>query len=289
MNTIEIKARAKINFSIDVVGKRENGYHDVKMVMQSLELHDVLQIEKIASGIELECSASYVPKDQTNIAYNAAALFIERYDIKEGIRIVIEKNIPVSAGLAGGSTDAAAVLRGMNIIFGVNADLEELCELGLKCGADVPYCIKGGTSLAEGLGEVLTPIAPLKKTHIVLIKPDFGVSTKWVYESLILEKIVVRPNTELIINSIKSGDVESLGRNMINVLENITCEKYPVISEIKKELMINGAVGSIMSGSGSAVFGVFENYEKAKNAAKNLQKEDREVFLTETFSETQKF
>lgn len=285
MDYLEIKARAKINFSIDVTGKRENGYHEVKMVMQSLKLHDIVKLERIREKIELFCDSDEIPSDEYNIAYKAAVAFFTKYNVNGGIRINIEKKIPVCAGLAGGSTDAAAVLKGMNVLFDVGARKEELCALGLKLGADVPYCIQGGTKLAEGIGEKLTQLKPVKHLPIIIVKPGISVSTKWVYQKFKLDNPGERPDTESIIHAITTNDYKSLAEKMRNVLESVTAKQHSIINEIKASLNSNGAMGSLMSGSGSAVFGVFANHFSAQKAYNLLRGEGWDCFLTETYSE----
>lgn len=284
MNFIELKARAKINLSLDVLSKRPDGYHDVKMIMQSIDLHDRINIENINNGIEIACKCQWVPEDSRNIAYKAADLLIRRFDIKRGVKINIIKNIPVAAGLAGGSTDAAAVLRGMNSMFELGLEDEELMILGKELGADVPYCIKGGTMLAEGIGEMLTNLKPMPETHIVLIKPRLGVSTAWVYGSLKLDCIKDRPDTDFLINAIERGEINALARNMKNVLESVTATKYDIINRIKKKLVDLGALGSMMSGSGPAVFGIFADESSAKRAYAQMESSNWDRYLTRTVS-----
>ena len=196
---MKIKAYAKINIALDVVGKREDGYHLLKMIMQTIDLYDVIEITKTSSDIKLKCNKPYVPTDERNLAYKAAKLFKETYNINHGVSINLIKNIPVSAGMAGGSTDAAGVLKLMNRLFDVNADDKELRTLGLKLGADVPYCINGGTALCEGIGEKITPLKPFKDKIVVIVKPPFGVSTKDVYKAFDLSKVVFHPRTDDII------------------------------------------------------------------------------------------
>ena len=219
---MKIKAYAKINISLDVVGKRkEDGYHLLRMIMQNIDLYDEIYVEKRKEGITIDCNKNYVPTDSRNLAYKAAMLFKEKYNIKEGVYINIIKNIPVSAGLAGGSTDGAAVLKLMNKLFEINASDEELMEMGLSLGADIPYCIKGGTALCEGVGEEITPLKPFKDKILVLVKPSFGVSTKEVYKSFDLEKARIHPRTEKLIEAIEKDDLYYVANNMKNLLENL--------------------------------------------------------------------
>ncbi|WMJ79706.1 4-(cytidine 5'-diphospho)-2-C-methyl-D-erythritol kinase [Clostridium sp. MB40-C1] len=277
-----VKAYAKVNISLDVVGKREDGYHLLEMIMQNIELYDYLEFEKIRKGIKIECNKPYVPKDERNLAYKAAKLFIDTYDIKEGINIKINKNIPVSAGLAGGSSDAAAVLSAMNEIYGKKVSVKELCSLGLEIGADVPYCIIGGTALCEGIGERVSSLNSFKGHILVLVKPNFGVSTKEVYKNLDINKIYKHPNTETLIKAIERNDIKYVSENMKNVLENVTLKKHTVLRDIKEKMIKMGAMGSMMSGSGPAIFGFFEDMLKAQKCYEHFKEKYNEVFITRT-------
>ena len=279
---MKIKAYGKVNISLDVVGKREDGYHLLSMIMQNIDLYDEIEVEKQECGIILECNKSYVPVDNRNLAYKAAEIFKERYDIVDGVKINIEKNIPVSAGLAGGSTDAAAVLKGMNKLFNVNATEEELMELGLKLGADIPYCIHGGTALCEGIGEIITPIKPFRDKIVVLVKPAFGVSTKEVYKNFNLEKVKQHPKTAEIINAIENDDLNFVASNMKNLLENVTLRKHKILIKIKEEMNACGAINSMMSGSGPTVFAFFDDMLKAQRCFEKMKKKYSDVFITRT-------
>lgn len=279
---ISLEAHAKINLSLDVLNKREDGYHDLRMIMQTIQLYDTISIQEIRSGVEIDCVASYVPNNNTNIACKAAEAMISKYNLDAGVKIKIDKRIPVAAGLAGGSTDAAAVIKGINSLFKLGIGQDELMEIGRTIGADVPYCILGGTALAEGIGEKLTSLPLLKDVQIVVIKPKVGVSTAWVYKNLNLNKINDRPDTEALISAIKSNDIKFIAGNMKNVLESVTVVKQPVIKRIKKTLMEKGALGSMMSGSGPSVFGIFDDKEKAKNAYNEMNKGMNECILTYT-------
>ena len=279
---MKIKAYGKVNISLDVVGKREDGYHLLSMIMQNIDLYDEIEVEKQKCGIILECNKSYVPVDNRNLAYKAAEIFKERYDIVDGVKINIEKNIPVSAGLAGGSTDAAAVLKVMNKLFNVNATEEELMELGLKLGADIPYCIHGGTALCEGIGEIITPIKPFRDKIVVLVKPAFGVSTKEVYKNFNLEKVKQHPKTAEIINAIENDDLNFVASNMKNLLENVTLRKHKILIKIKEEMNACGAINSMMSGSGPTVFAFFDDMLKAQRCFEKMKKKYSDVFITRT-------
>lgn len=279
---MKIKAYGKVNISLDVVGKREDGYHLLSMIMQNIDLYDEIEVEKQECGIILECNKSYVPVDNRNLAYKAAEIFKERYDIVDGVKINIEKNIPVSAGLAGGSTDAAAVLKVMNKLFNVNVTEEELMELGLKLGADIPYCIHGGTALCEGIGEIITPIKPFRDKIVVLVKPAFGVSTKEVYKNFNLEKVKQHPKTAEIINAIENDDLNFVASNMKNLLENVTLRKHKILIKIKEEMNACGAINSMMSGSGPTVFAFFDDMLKAQRCFEKMKKKYSDVFITRT-------
>ncbi len=279
---ISLKAHAKINLSLDVLGKRDDGYHTLQMIMQTIQLHDTISIHKIPAGVEIMCEAPYVPNNSSNIACKAAQAMIDKYDLKAGVRVEVSKRIPVAAGLAGGSTDAAAVLKGINSLFELGIEQTELMELGKTIGADVPYCIMGGTALAEGIGEKLTPLPAAGNIPLVLVKPRIGVSTAWVYKNFKLEKVKERPDTQMLISALDSRNTKTLAANMKNVLESVTREKYPVIDSIKSELIKLGALGSMMSGSGPTVFGVFDDVEKAEYAFNKIKKSKHECILTHT-------
>lgn len=279
---MKIKAYAKINIALDVVGKREDGYHLLRMIMQSIDLYDTIIIDKIDSGIKLKCNKHYVPADERNLAYKAAKLFIETYSINQGVEIDLVKNIPVSAGLAGGSTDAAGVLRLMNKIFNINASEEELKDLGLKLGADVPYCISGGTALCEGIGEKITQLKPFKDKILVLIKPPFGVSTREVYKEFNLSKAIFHPKIEELIKAMEKDDIYFVANNMKNLLENVTLKKHRTITDIKEEVKLNGSIGTMMSGSGPTVFAFFDDMLKAQMCYDKLKKKYKDVFITRT-------
>lgn len=280
---MKIKAYAKINISLDIVGKRESdGYHLLKMIMQNIDLYDEISIEKQKEDITISCNKSYVPTDSRNLAYKAASLFKNTYNIEDGVHIDIVKNIPVSAGLAGGSTDAAAVLKLMNKMFNVNASNEELMELGLKLGADIPYCINGGTALCEGIGEKITPLPHFKDKILVLVKPSFGVSTKEVYKAFNLDKVRIHPKTENLIEAMEQDNLYYVANNMKNLLENVTLRKHNILIKIKEDMNKYGAVGSMMSGSGPSVFAFFDDILKAQRCYEKMKENHREVFLTRT-------
>lgn len=285
MDKVEYKARAKVNLSLDVLRKREDGYHDLRMIMQTLELHDLVCIEKTEGLIKIECESAYIPEGEGNIAYKAAKLIMDEYGIKSGVKISINKNIPVAAGLAGGSTDAAAVLKGINNLFDLGIQIDDLARLGKRIGADVPYCLYGGTMLAEGIGDVLTRLSPLNGLDIILVKPKIGVSTAYVYNNLMLDKVEYRPDTELIMEAVRNKNLKVLAANMRNVLETVTEVKFNIISEIKAMLLDKGAIGSMMSGSGPTVFGIFQDKARAQEAFDSMKSTRWDCFLTQTINE----
>jgi 4-diphosphocytidyl-2-C-methyl-D-erythritol kinase len=285
MNSIELDSRAKINLSIDVLRKRSDGYHDVKMIMQEIELHDTVIVETADSGIQLECGCKWVPSGEKNTAYKAARLLFDRFNIKAGVRIRLIKRIPVSAGLAGGSSNAAAVLKGINRLFSLGLDQTELLNTGRNIGADVPFCILGGTALAEGIGDALTELEPFPPVSLVLVKPKIGVSTQWVYRNLRLNEITDRPDTDLLISAIRQKRPDIVAENMVNVLETVTAKRFKIIREIEEKFMEHGALGSMMSGSGPTVFGIFGNRISAENAYEVLKSSRWDTILTETIRE----
>ena len=276
------KAYAKINLGLDVIGRLPNGYHEVKMIMQTVGIYDVLTLEKIPEGIVVTTDNGELPTDENNLIYKSAKLMMEKYHLPGGVKIHLEKNIPIAAGMAGGSTDAAATFIGMNELFDIDASEEELRELGVKIGADVPYCIMGGTALAEGIGEVLSPLPAPKDCFLLIAKPDINVSTKYVYEHLDAEGVDKHPDIDGMMEALHQGSLDGIVNRLGNVLENVTVKKYPVIQEIKKSMLENGAEGSLMSGSGPTVFGIFTEQEKAENALKILQEKElaKQLFVT---------
>lgn len=268
---MKIKAHSKINLTLDITGKKENGYHLLKTIMQSLELCDVVDIE-LADEITVSTSLNYLPSDKTNIAYSAAEAFFNHFGIKSGAKIYIEKNIPVSAGMAGGSTDGAAVIKALNELTGVNAPVEILAQIGEKVGADVPFCIMGGTVLCEGIGEILTPLKPVKKCPVLIAKPDFPISTIEVFKKVRISEMKHHPDTEGAIKAIEKGNLYDLSKRMYNVLEEITATDKPIIKEIETVMLDNKAMCSLMTGSGPTVFGLYEKEEDAVKAQKELKK-----------------
>lgn len=283
MAPVVMTANAKINLSLDVLRKREDGYHELRMIMQSVELHDTVILESGGTDIQIECNSRWVPKNADNIACRAAAIFMEKCGIIRGLKIKIVKRIPVAAGMAGGSADAAAVLKGLNRMFSVGLDTHELMDLGKQIGADVPYCITGGTMLAEGIGELLTPLKRFSGINLVILKPQIGVSTAWAFKNLDLGKPMDKPDTELLINAVENGDVIGVASNMRNVLESVTIPRFGVVNDAKEKLVELGALGSMMSGSGPSVFGIFEDKDRAYAAHKAAIRDKRwNCILTST-------
>ena len=279
MDAITVKAFAKINLSLDVLGTLPNGYHEVKMVMQTVSLYDSVELTKTDDGISLECSLRFLPTGRDNLAYRAAEAFFKETGIKGGVKIYLKKHIPVGAGLAGGSSNAAAVLTGLNRLYDARLSTRKLCEMGTALGADVPYCIIGGTRLAEGIGEKLSPLPPLPACHIVLVKPSFSISTKWVYDNIDSCPNIVHPPTDKLIAALESGDLHEMCKNMGNVLEDVSIAHYPVLSSVKDDLRALGAIGAQMSGSGPTVFGIFDDEEKAANAKDILWKKYKTAYI----------
>ena len=280
---MDLKALAKINLGLDVLGRRENGYHDVRMVMQSVYLYDNVRLEaREEPGIELSSNLYYLPDDSGNIAYKAAQMMIEEFHLEGGVRITLDKHIPVAAGMAGGSSNAAAVLFGMNRLFGLELTRQELMERGVLLGADVPYCILRGTVLAEGIGEMLTVLPSIPKCAVLIAKPPVSVSTRVVYEALDSKEIVKHPDIDGLIRALEEGSLKHAAACMGNVLEDVTIPKYPVIREIKQEMMEAGALNAMMSGSGPTVFGLFENKIKARNAQERIRRKAlaKQVYVT---------
>lgn len=272
VDSVVIKAMAKVNLGLDVLRRRENGYHDVKMVMQTVDLYDTLTLSKIDKGIVITTNTGELPLDEDNLIFKAAKLLLEYTDKKAGVSIHLDKQIPIAAGMAGGSTDAAATLLGLNELYNLDLTKEALAEIGVKIGADVPYCIYGGTYLSEGIGEVLTKLPDAPDCYVVIAKPEIGVSTKYVYENLHIETVEKHPDIDGMIDAIKKGSLDGVAKKMENVLETVTIKRYPEIETMKKCLLKNGAESALMSGSGPTVFGIFKEENIAKQALSKLQK-----------------
>lgn len=274
MDKIQLKALAKINLGLDVLRRREDGYHEVKMIMQTIGLYDELELRKVKQpGIQVKTNLYYLPTNENNLVYKAAKLLMEEFGIEEGLSINLQKKIPVAAGMAGGSSDAAAVLWGVNQIYGLGLSRNDLMKRGVKLGADVPYCVLRGTALAEGIGEKLSILPPVPKCWILIAKPGISVSTKFVYENLHANDLrpEQHPDVDAMIDAMRKKDLALLASRMGNVLETVTVPAYPVIDEIKKCMMEQGALGSMMSGSGPTVFGIFDSQAQARKACRAVK------------------
>lgn len=286
MNSIIVKAYAKINLGLDVLRRREDGYHDVRMIMQTLNLYDTMTIKKTnAKQIFLKTNLPYLPNDKRNLVYRATLLFQNTFQLNEGLRINLKKRIPVAAGLAGGSSDAAAALRGLNTLYNTKLTLSELMKLGVQLGADVPYCIMMGTALSEGIGEILTPLTPMPNCDILLVKPSLSISTKHVYENLKLTDAIKHPDISTMRKAIERHNLIDLSKHMDNILESVTINDYPIISDIKEKMREYGAIVSLMSGSGPTVFGIFTDHALAEKAFQSFRysKYGKQIFLTKPY------
>lgn len=284
---IILKARAKINLGLDVCGKRDDGYHEVSMVMQTIGIYDKLVIRKVSRfGITIESNAGFLPTNENNLIYKAAKLLMDEFGIREGIYVYLNKFIPVAAGLAGGSSDAAATLIGVNRIFGLGLSTDELMVRAKNIGADVPYCIMRGTALAEGIGEKLTRLKPMPKCPVIIAKPAVNVSTRLVYERLDSLKTVAHPDIKGMCEAIENSDLHKIASLMGNVLERVTIPMVPQIEKIKGFMIEKGALNAMMSGSGPTVFGLFDSADTAKECYTALKESGlaRNVYITEIFT-----
>ena len=287
MDSIRLEARAKINLGLDVLGKREDGYHEVRMVMQTIGIYDRLILTKIPEEeIRITSNLAFLPVNENNLIYKAIKLLKDEYHFPGGVSVDLNKFIPVAAGMAGGSTDAASTMFGVNRLFGLNLSMGKMMELGVRLGADVPYCVMRGTALAEGIGEKLTRITPVPHMWILIAKPQINVSTRLVYEQLDMGGIQKHPDIDGIIRAIEAQDVVRIAQSMGNVLENVTVPLYPVIETIKQDMLSHGAINAMMSGSGPTVFGIFPD-EQTTLACQAFLKEKgdaRQVYITENFN-----
>ena len=286
MRQVGLKAYAKINLGLDVLRKREDGYHEVRMIMQSIKLYDKLIMKKTSKDeIVLHSNLGYLPNNDKNLVYKAIQLMKEEFGITQGVKAELEKKIPVAAGMAGGSTDAAAALVGMNRLFRLELTKEKLMELDARLGADVPYCVLRGTALSEGIGEILTPLNPIPSCYILIAKPGINVSTRFVYENLEADKLSYHPDIDGMMAAIDQGDLKGITDRLSNVLETVTEKRYPIISKIKETMMEQGAMNSIMSGSGPTVFGIFEQKKTAMNALLKVQEIEmvKNAYVVEPF------
>lgn len=287
MDSIRLKARAKINLGLDVLGKREDGYHEVRMVMQTIGIYDRLILTKIPEEeIRITSNLAFLPVNENNLIYKAIKLLKDEYHFPGGVSVDLNKFIPVAAGMAGGSTDAASTMFGVNRLFGLNLSMGKMMELGVRLGADVPYCVMRGTALAEVIGEKLTRITPVPHMWILIAKPQINVSTRLVYEQLDMGGIQKHPDIDGIIRAIEAQDVVRIAQSMGNVLENVTVPLYPVIETIKQDMLSHGAINAMMSGSGPTVFGIFPDEQTTLACQAFLKKKGdaRQVYITENFN-----
>lgn len=285
-DTLQLKAYAKINLALDVVGKREDGYHEVRMIMQTVKLYDKLTFRLLEEdAIRLKTNVGFLPCDENNLIYKAVQCLKEQYHVKQGMEIDLYKCIPVAAGMAGGSTDCAAALIGASKLFGLHLDKQTLMKIGVRLGADVPYCIMRGTALSEGIGEILTSLPSIPDCKILIAKPPVGVSTKFVYEHLDEQGIETHPDVDGMVQAIREGNLLGITNRMGNVLENVTIPEYPVIDQIKKCMIEQGALNAMMSGSGPTVFGIYEDCEKAEKTKRIIQDRNLadQVYVVDAF------
>ena len=271
-HSIVLKSYGKINLGLDVLRRREDGYHEVRMIMQTVGLYDVLTMKKRKDDkIEMTCNLSFLPTDERNLVYKAVKLIKDKYHIKDGVEINLSKRIPVAAGMAGGSSNCAAALKGMNQLFDLGLSIDELCEIGVTLGADVPYCIWGGTALSEGIGEKLSRVDAMPDCYILIAKPGISVSTAFVYKNLDLPALSKNPDIDGMLECLKEKDLTGICNRLENVLETVTIKEYPIIEKVKKHLMDQGAKGALMSGSGPTIFAIFEDKKTADDAMESLR------------------
>lgn len=283
MDKLQLKAYGKINLVLDVIRKRPDGYHDLDMIMQMVDVYDDIIIEKKAGEeIVVKADAAVLSNGKDNLAYMAAKMLFDEFGIKSGVEITIHKRIPIAGGMAGGSSDCATTLIGINEMFNLGLSKQQLMERGVKLGADVPYCVLGGTAIARGIGEVLTPLPTPPQCHVIIAKPPISVSTAYVYGHIRPDEITKRPDIEQMTLAIKEQDLNKLSDLLYNVMEEVTVSEYPVIEKLKSIMLEKGALNSIMSGSGPTVFGLFDDREKAQAAMKALDSKEltEQLYLT---------
>lgn len=284
MDKLALKAYGKINLGLDVLRKRPDGYHDLKMIMQMVDVYDDIIITKTDRKDEIIVATDkfVLENEKGDLAYMAAKLLFDEFDIHQGIEIKINKRIPIAGGMAGGSSDCATTLMGINKMFDLKLSKEDLMKRGVKLGADVPYCVLGKTAIAEGVGEILTPLPTPPLCYVIIAKPPVSVSTAFVYGNIRPDEITKRPDIDGMAEAIKNGDLYKMSSLLYNVMEDVTVPEYPIIADIKKMMIENGALNSIMSGSGPTVFGIYDNLEKAENTMKLLKKSNltEQLYLT---------
>ncbi len=284
MKTLTKKAYAKVNLALDVLRRREDGYHDVKMIMHNINIYDKLIFELTGDSGEITISTNLpgIPTDDRNLIYKAIKLISDTYDISPSVHVNLTKNIPIEAGMAGGSTDCAATLHAMNELLSLKLDEQSLMNLGVKLGADVPYCIMARPALSEGIGEILTKVTPLPDCHVVVAKPAVSVSTGTIYKNLKLDTLKSHPDIDGMILALQNGDIKSVANRMENVMESVTATLHPEIEDIKAAMKTHGALNAIMSGSGPTVFGIFNDFDKANIAADFIRDKElaKQIFVT---------
>lgn len=283
MDKLELKAYGKINLGLDVIRKRSDGYHDLDMVMQMVDVYDDVILTRIEGAeIVVRTDTAVLSNGKDNLAYMAAKMLMDEFGIDQGLEITIRKRIPIAGGMAGGSSDCAATLTGVNQMFDLGLSTEELMERGVRLGADVPYCILGGTAIARGIGDILTPLPTPPKCHVIIAKPPVSVSTAFVYGNIKPDKIKKRPDIDEMVSAIRTQDLYKLAKSLYNVMEGITVPQYPIIQEIKMVMLNNGALNSIMSGSGPTVFGLYDDKGKAEQTVELLKEKEltEQLYLT---------
>ncbi|NLZ81479.1 MAG: 4-(cytidine 5'-diphospho)-2-C-methyl-D-erythritol kinase [Clostridiales bacterium] len=287
MNFIKLKAYGKINLGLDVVRKREDGYHEVRMIMQTVNIFDRIEIKKTKSpDIKIKTNLYYLPTNEDNLVYKSAKLLMEEFDISQGIAIDLKKHIPVAAGMGGGSSDAAAVLYGVNRMFDLGLSIDDLMKRGVKLGADVPYCLLRGTVLAEGIGEKLTQLPPMPACSLIIAKPNMSLSTKAVYGKLNANELNSHPDIDGMVEAIRQNDLNGVAGRLENVLETITIPDYPIIGELKDFMMKHKALNALMSGSGPTVFGLYDDEKAARKAYEILKKKKivKQLYITSLYN-----
>lgn len=283
------KAYAKVNLALDVLRKRDDGYHDVRMIMQNLDIYDELEftITPDASlNITITADKPGIPTDEHNLIYKAIAMMAETYGISGSIFVKLTKNIPVEAGMAGGSTDCATTIKAMNDLYELKLSTADMMAIGVRLGADVPYCILARTALSEGIGEVLTPVEPLADCTVLVVKPPVAVSTGMIYGNIRCEELTSHPDIDKMLEGLAEHDIHKVASTMENVMETVTSKLYPIIDDIKSAMISNGALNAIMSGSGSAVFGIYKEPDKAWLAAEHISECElaTDIFITKPIS-----
>lgn len=282
MKEIILESYGKINLSLDVLYKRQDGYHELNTIMQEIQLKDTIILREIEKGVKIECNNKSLPLNEDNLVYKAWEKIVDKIGQERGIYIKLNKQIPIAAGLGGGSSNAAVVLKGLNTLWDLNLSQEELMDIGVQIGADVPFCIIGGTAYATGIGEKLVKLPPFKDKLILLVNPGIPISTAKVYDNLQLNSKTNSVDINKIIQCIEARELSELGKSMINTMEDTVIKQYPVIAKIKKDMLKYGALGSLMSGSGPTVFGLFDNMDKLYKCKRELEKKYPIVIATKT-------